>query len=199
MVPLLAAIAGCHCWAAIAGCHCWVPLLGIGGGWVYTLADWTWCRCWLPLLGAIAGDGGGVGVHVGGLDVVAVAGCHCWVPLSGDRGGGCTRWRIGRGAVAGCHCWAAIAGDRGGVGVQVGGLDLVTLLGAVAIAGLPLLGAVALLAAIAGCHCWAAIGGDRGGGCTRWRIGRGAVAAAIAGLPLLGIGGGGWTSWRIGW
>ena len=41
VVPLLAAIAGCHCWAAIAGCHCWVALLGMGGGWVYTLADWT--------------------------------------------------------------------------------------------------------------------------------------------------------------
>ena len=79
MVPLLAAIAG-------------LPLLGIVGGWVYTLADWTWCRCWLPLLGAIAGlrDRGGVGVQVGGLDVVtllaAVAGCHCWAPLR-DWGG----------------------------------------------------------------------------------------------------------------
>ena len=45
----------------------------------------------LPLLGAIAGDRGGVGVQVGGLDVVtllgAVAGCHCWA------------------AIAGCHCW----------------------------------------------------------------------------------------------
>ena len=59
---------------AVAGCHCWVPLLGMGG----------------------------VGVQVGGLDVVtllgAVTGCHCWA------------------AIAGCHCWvpllAAIAGDR---------------------------------------------------------------------------------------
>ena len=69
---------------------------------------------------------GGVGVQVGGLDVVAVAGCHCWVPLLGIGG------------------W---------VGVHVGGLDVVTLLGAVAIAGLPLLGAIAglpLLGAIAG-------------------------------------------------
>ena len=31
------ALLGCHCWAAIAG--------DIGGGWVHTLADWTWCRC----------------------------------------------------------------------------------------------------------------------------------------------------------
>ena len=76
VVPLLAAIDGCHCWVPLLGCHCWVPLLGIGEG-------------------------------------------------------GCTRWRIGRGAVAGCHCWAAIAGDRGGVGVQVGGLDV-----------------------LLGCHCW---------------------------------------------
>ena len=65
MVPLLAAIAACHCWAAIAG------------------------------------DRGGVGVHVGGLDVVpllaAIAGCHCWAAIAGDGGGGRTRWRIGRG------------------------------------------------------------------------------------------------------
>ena len=72
-MPLLGAIAG-------------LPLLGIGGGWVYKLADWMWCHCWVPLLGI-----GGVGVKVGGLDVVtllgAVAGCHCWA------------------AIAGCHCW----------------------------------------------------------------------------------------------
>ena len=68
------AVAGCHFWAAIAG--------DWGGGWVYTLADWT---CWLPLLGAIAG-----------LPLLAaIAGCHCW-GWGGD--------------VAGCHCWAAIAG-----------------------------------------------------------------------------------------
>ena len=57
-MPLLAAIAGCHCWAAIAGDR----------GGVYKLADWKRC-CWvpllgaiagLPLLGAIAGDRGGV-------------------------------------------------------------------------------------------------------------------------------------------
>ena len=129
---------------AVAGCHCWAAIAGDRGGWVYTLADWTWCRCWLPLL-------------------TAIAGCHCWgwggwvytladwtwwrcwplmgaiagLPLlgaiAGERGGGgCTSWRIGCGDVAGCRCWVpllgAIAGD-GGVGVQVGGLDVVTLLG----------------------------------------------------------------------
>ena len=138
MVPLLAAIAGCHCWAAIAGlpllgiggvgvhvggldvvpllaatggCHCWAAIAGDRGGWLHTLADWTWCH-----LGAIAGDRGGVGVHVGGLDVAlllaaiagchcwaAIARCHCWAPLLGCHW--CTRWRIGRGAVAACHCW----------------------------------------------------------------------------------------------
>ena len=68
----------CRCWLPFLGCHCW----GLGGGWVYTLADWT---CWLPLLGAIAG-----------LPLLAaIAGCHCW-GWGGD--------------VAGCHCWAAIAG-----------------------------------------------------------------------------------------
>ena len=86
-------------------CRCWLPLLGIEGGGVHTLADWTWCRCWLPLLSAIAG-----------LPLLAA--------IAGDGGGGCRRWRIGRGgvplmgAIAGCHCWAAIAGchcwDRGG-------------------------------------------------------------------------------------
>ena len=35
-VPLLRAIAGCHCWAPLLECHCWVP------------------PC-MPLLGAIAG------------------------------------------------------------------------------------------------------------------------------------------------
>ena len=75
VVPLLAAIAGCHCWAAL-------PLLGIGGGgctsWRIGCGDIAGCRCWVPL----PGIGGGVGVHVGGLDVVpllgAIAGCHCW-------------------------------------------------------------------------------------------------------------------------
>ena len=64
---------------AVAGCHCWAAIAG--------------CHCWVPLLG-IRG-----GVHVGGCHCwAAIAGCHCW----GLGGGGCTRWRIGRG-VAGCH------------------------------------------------------------------------------------------------
>ena len=50
VVPLLAAIAGCHCWAAIAGCHCWValPLLA-------AIARWHVVRCHgkVPLLGAM--------------------------------------------------------------------------------------------------------------------------------------------------
>ena len=79
-----------------------------------------------------------MGVQVRKLDVVpllaAIAGRHCWAAIAGDSG--CTRWRIGRGAVAGCHCWV------------------------------PLLG----------CHCWlpllGGIDGDGEGGCTRWRIGR---------------------------
>ena len=71
-----------------------MPLLGIG-------TRWRGCHCW----GAIAGDrAGGVGVHVGGLDVAALLA-----------------------AIAGRHYWAAIAGDRG-VGVQVGG-DVVPLRG----------------------------------------------------------------------
>ena len=143
---------------------------------MYKFENWTWCRCWLPLLGAIAGrhcwaaiagdSGGGVGVHVGGLDVVpllgAIAGCHCWVPL-GTGGGGCTRWRIGRGGVAGCidgrHCWVpllgAIAGlpllGMGGVGLHVGGLDVVTWLAAVV--WMPIV-----------CHCWVPLLDAIGGG-----------------------------------
>ena len=79
-VPLLGAIAGCHCWVPLwwcHGCHCWVPL-------------W-WCHCWVRLLGAIAGCDCWVpllGCH--GWVRVPLLGCHCWVPL----------WR----AIAGCHC-----------------------------------------------------------------------------------------------
>ena len=109
---------------------------------VRTLAMPEWCK------GFLLPIGGGVGVQVRKLDVVpllaAIAGCHCWAAIAGDGGGGCTRWRIGRGVIAGhcwlpllgCHCWVPLLGI--GVGVQVGGLDVVTL-----------------LAAVAGCHCWA--------------------------------------------
>ena len=132
-----------------------------------------------------------MGVHVGGLDAIAGdrGGGGCMGAIDRRRGG-CTRWHVVPllGAIAGRRCWAPLLGIEGGVGVQVGGLDVVTFLGAVA--GLPLLGAIAV-------PLPAAIAGDRGGGCTRWRIGRGAVAgchcwAAIAGwhcrcwLPLLG-------------
>ena len=76
-----------------------------------------------------------MGVQVGGLDVVPLLagiaglpllGCHCWVPLLGiGGGGGCTRWRIGRGAIAGLPLLGAIAGchclgDRRRVGLHVG-------------------------------------------------------------------------------
>ena len=90
---------------AVAGCHCWVPLLGIGA-----------------LLG--------IGVHVGGLDVVLPllgAGCRCWVAL--PLLAAIARWHAVRchgkvpllGAIAGCHvvrfhCWVplldAVGGDR---------------------------------------------------------------------------------------
>ena len=62
-----------------------------------------------------------MGVQVGGLDMVT--------SIVGDRGGG---WVY----TLAVPLLAAIAGDRGAVGVQVSGLDVVTLLGA--IAGLPL-------------------------------------------------------------
>ena len=71
VVPLLGAIAGCHCsvplLGAIAGCHCSVLVegkakvnfgggaiagaivvcYGWGGGWRPTLGEWTWCHCCL--------------------------------------------------------------------------------------------------------------------------------------------------------
>ena len=72
----------------------------------------------MTLLGAIAGlpllgIGAGVGVYVGGLDVVpllaAIAGCHCWAAIAGDRGWAYKLVTL-LGAIAECHCWAAIAG-----------------------------------------------------------------------------------------
>ena len=96
------AIAGCNrrvpLLDAIAGCHCSVLWLGEGDG---QLWGWTWCHCWVPLQGAIAGChcsvlwlGEGDG-QLWGVDVVpllgAIAGCHCSV-----------LW-LGEGAIAGCQ------------------------------------------------------------------------------------------------
>ena len=136
---------------------------------MYTLARGSVAarHCWAPLLGAIAEDRGGVGVQVGGLDVVpllgAVAGCHCWAPLlaaiAGDRGVGvhvletwCRRWLPLLCAIAGLPLLA----NTGGVGVHVGGLD--------GVCWLPLLGAI---------------------GFTRWRIGD---VVRMLGLGNTGIG-----------
>ena len=111
-VPLLGAIAGCHCWVpcwgAIAGCHCSVPLLGAIAGvsrWVPLLGaiagvpllgcHCLGCHCWVPLLGSL------LGCHCWG----AIAGCHCWVPLLG-----CHCWVPLWGAMAGCHCWVPLLG-----------------------------------------------------------------------------------------
>ena len=59
VAPLLAAIAGRHCWAAIAGDR--------GGGgctsWRIGCGDVAGCGCWVPLLGC-----------------GAIAGCHGKVP-----------------------------------------------------------------------------------------------------------------------
>ena len=87
-------------------CHCWVPLQGVvcyGGG-----------RRWWANFGRLdaivlcyggGGDGGnwgsgrgtslqrgatlggGMGVHVGGLDVVPFPGCHCWGAIACWCGG----------------------------------------------------------------------------------------------------------------
>ena len=138
-------------------------LLPIGGGWAPTLAGFT--------LGAIAG---------------AIAGCHCWVPLLGAIAG-CHCWVPLLGAIAGCHCWVPLLGCHGwmpllramaGCGVHVGCHCrvpcCVTCWGA--IAGVPLLGAIA--GVMAGCHC-----------CVPWldaEFTLGAIAGCHAGVPLLG-------------
>ena len=64
----------------------------------------------MPLLDAMVGAIAGCWVPL--LD----AGCLGKVPLLGGMwwgaigGGGCTLWRIGRGAVGGCHCWVRLLG-----------------------------------------------------------------------------------------
>ena len=131
----------------------------------------------LPLLAAIAGYCWGWG-----------GGCRRWrigrggAAIAGDRRrGGCTRWRIGCGAVAGCHYWVPLLGIGGGgcTSWRIGCGDVAAYR-----CWVPLLG----------CHCWVPLLGI-GGGCTRWRIGRGAVAgchcsAAIAACHRWGGGGG---------
>ena len=77
-LPLMGAIARCHCWAAIAGDR-GVGVQVCGLDVVTLLAAVAGCHCWAPLLGCHCWGLGGVGVQVGGLDVVtllgAVAGC----------------------------------------------------------------------------------------------------------------------------
>ena len=147
-MPLLGAIAGCHCrvlwwgeervttnfagvgvvaWLApIAGCHCGV-LWGRSAR--PTLGEWMWCHCWVPLLGAILvcyGWEKGV-VPLQGAIVV----CHCSVLWFGGRL--TTNFNFGKmdGAIVGCHCrvlwWEGRALGGSGRG------------------------------AIAGCHCWVPI------------------------------------------
>ena len=91
---------GCHCWGAmgaiagvpllgaIARCHCWVPLLAAMGA----IAG-------VPLLGAIAG------VPLLG----AIVGCHGWMPLLGAIAGVPLLGAIAWVPLLGCHCWGAIA------------------------------------------------------------------------------------------
>ena len=88
MVPLLGAIAGCHCgvlWlrgrGAIAGCHCsvlWLSGRGANAG----------CRCRVPLWCAM----------------VEWTWCGAIVVSHGWGEGDDQLWLSGRGAIAGCHC-----------------------------------------------------------------------------------------------
>ena len=99
MVPLLGAIAGCHCsvlsWgkgrvtANLAGVDV-VPLLGAIGAIVV-------CYAW----------GEGAGSIAGSIMVCSGGWCHCRVPLWCAMVGGegdDQVWGSGRGAIAGCHC-----------------------------------------------------------------------------------------------
>ena len=143
VVPLVAAIAGCDCWAAIAGlallgaiagwrCRCWLPLLG--GMWPGAMVR---CHCWVPcgkvpLLGAIVRCHccmlAIAGCHVSGCGVIG--GCHGKVPLLGAIGtqlwrGCCRSWvplmlpflgaRVPYyGAIAGCQCKVPWSAGRHG-------------------------------------------------------------------------------------
>ena len=143
------------------GCHCRV--------------QWTWCHCWVPLQGAIVacyGGGGEGDDQLWGSGRGAIAGCHCRVTFQCAMVGGegdDQVWGSGRGAIGVLWCGRA----------NFGGVDVVTLLGAIAgchcsvllLGGgwrptlgewtwchcwVPLQGAVdvvPLLDAIAGCHC----------------------------------------------
>ena len=185
VVPLLAATAGCHCWAcwaAIAGCHCWAAIAGDGGLDVVPLLA---AIAGLPLLGAIAGlplgIGGGGWVHtLVRIGRGAVAGCHCWAAIAGCHARVAPLWGQWLDAIARCHCRMLATNSSG---FHVGCHCWAPLLGP--IAWVPLFGA------IAGCHCWCAIAGlplgiGGEGGCTRWRIGRGAIGGCHARVPLPG-------------
>ena len=112
-VPLLGAIAGCHCsvlllwgegddqlWGvdvvpllgAIAGCHCRVLWWG---GWRPTLKEWTWCHCRVPLSCAMVG---GVTTNFEGVDMVPLQGA---IVVCYGLGGG---WRPTLGEWTWCHC-----------------------------------------------------------------------------------------------
>ena len=94
------------------------------GGLVYKFEHWTWCRCW---------GYGGVGVHVRGLDVVALLGA-----IAGNRGG----WVV--------NLLGAIAGDSGGLG----GLDVVAVAGCHCWVPLLRIGEGWVLADWTWCRCW---------------------------------------------
>ena len=114
MVPLLGAIAGCHCSVRWLGGR---VTTNFGGG-----------------RGGIAGCYGWVTANFGGVDVVPLQGaivvCYGWG--EGDD----QLWGSGRGAirgvdVAGCHC--SVLWLVGRVTTNFGGVDVVPLLGAVVV------------------------------------------------------------------
>ena len=148
VVPLLGAIAGCHCsvlWlsggGAIAGCHCGVRWLW-GEGDDQLWGEWTWWHCRVLWLGGVTANFGGVDVvplqgaivvcygwgrvttNFGGVDVVPL---QCAIAVCFGSGGG---WRPTLEEWTWCHCF--IAGCRCSV-LWCGGVDVVPLLGAVVV------------------------------------------------------------------
>ena len=124
-----------------------------------------------------------MGAKFGGVHV----GCHCWVPLLANTGvpllSGCHCWV----SLLGCHRWGAIAVDASYE--HIGGVPLLAchcwlpLLGA--IAGVPLLGAIAG-APLLGCHYWVPLC-DAMAGCHHcWMPAEFTIAGCHAGVPLLG-------------
>ena len=82
-------------------CLCWLPLLGIGGGWVHTLADWC------LLVGAIGFTRWRIG------DVVRMASCAWFTGSARDRWLWPCGYRVGCNGTQQRHHHPAMAASNG--------------------------------------------------------------------------------------